>query len=224
MLVRETADTLLKMQRRIQELINGRTQLLATISHDLRSPITRLKLRIDSIEDDNLRDRIDADLTDMQTMLAGALNLARNDAFREKAIKLDIASLLNSICEDMIDEGKKVNVETPDVSILMTAKPGALKRAFINLINNALTYAGEVWVNASIQNGQTIITFQDNGPGIPEEDLNEVFKPYFRSRKTKEQPGTGLGLTIVREIIEHHQGNIKISNRSEGGLAVEITF
>ncbi len=222
-IIRETAMTMNKMQNRIQELLNNRTIMLAAISHDLRTPITRLKLRAQFIEDDQAH-KIIADLNEMDAMIMSILSFSREDVINEKKKVVDINALLTSICEDYIDEGQSVHCDIVESHIPFFGAPIALKRAFINIINNALKYADTAWIKLNFSADKITIVIEDDGPGIPEPEMPRVFHPYYRIEERIEMhsTGTGLGLTIANEVIKAHGGSIALNNHPNGGLVVEI--
>lgn len=223
--VQETASAMNRMQQRIQDLINTRTQILAAISHDLRTPITRIRLRTEFMTDEKQAQKISNDLTEMETMVRDVLSFASNDITREEKVKLDLNTLLLSICDDFAAQGERIHYQPRRARSHFTGCAVALKRVFTNLINNALKYAGEAWVKLAYKDDKIIITIEDNGPGIPENELTQVFQPYYRTANTaSSKPGTGLGMTIAYEIIHAHSGTIQLANRTEGGLQVTITL
>jgi signal transduction histidine kinase len=224
-LVRETASVMNKMQNRITNLIQTRTQMLAAISHDLRTPITRLKLRAQFISQDNYAKKIVEDLDEMEKMIDGILSFAREDNMQEKKVVFDFNSLLTSICEDFIDQNKPVHITTDEKQKPFLGSPLAIKRAISNIIQNALKYAGEVWVTFDYLYDQVVVMIEDNGPGIPEDALSKVFQPFYRVQNPDaNSTGVGLGLTIAHEVVHAHSGSITLKNRPEKGLCVTLTF
>ncbi len=223
-IVRETASAMNKMQNRIVDLVQTRTKMLAAISHDLRTPITRLKLRVQFLQNDEQAEKIIQDLNEMEIMINGVLTFSGEDVMHEKKTVFDVNSLLNSICEEFVDQGHQIQISTNDKRIPFLGSQIALKRSLTNVIQNALKYAGEVWVKFNYLSDKITIIIEDNGPGIPEDALTKVFEPYFRVGNPilQSNPGTGLGLTIANEVIRAHSGTITLQNREEGGLQVVI--
>lgn len=222
--VQEVTLALNQMQNRIAELIRHRTQLLAGISHDLRTPIARAQLRTQFIEESEHKTQLLNDLNEMEKMIAETLAFAREQVKKEAKISIDLVSLLESICNDAQDLGHNVSLYSDQHRIAFQGRPLALKRAFTNVINNAIRYGESATVRIA-QHKKTIeISVEDNGPGIPEEDLIAVFEPFYRSRhaKTKTNAGVGLGLSVVRDIVHAHQGEIILKNRLSRGLRVLI--
>ncbi len=224
--VRDTAHAMNQMQKRIQDLIRDRTQMLAAMSHDLRTPITRLRLRAQFIEDIEQREKNIADLNEMEVMIKETLDFAREDHGMKAKVKLDFASLLEAICHDYSDMGMQVEFMGCDERMLILGRSMALKRAFTNIINNALKYAGHARVILSRDKETIKILIEDDGPGIPEDELEKVLAPFYRGEKSRSRytGGTGLGLAVTRDTILAHQGFIKLENREEGGLRVIVAL
>ncbi|MCD8524940.1 MAG: ATP-binding protein [Gammaproteobacteria bacterium] len=224
-IVRETAQAMNTMQKRIQELIKDRTLMLAAISHDLRTPITRLKLRAQFIDNEELVEKIIHDLDEMESMISQTLSFAREDYSSKNKSKLDLVSILQSLCDDMHDMGHIVSLQTPEKKIPFLGRHLSLKRALSNIITNAIKYGHSADISIN-QNDQYItITVQDYGNGIPDNDLENVFKPFYRvdnSRSRNSTNGVGLGLAVAKEIIQHHGGTIQLSNQKNAGLCVTI--
>lgn len=226
LVVRETAQAMNRMQQRITDLVNDRTLLLAAISHDLRTPITRLKLRSDLIEDREIVKKNNRDLDEMESMIAEILTFARNDYTDEKKIKLDLNSFLQSICDELIDLDYPVTYHGSKKRVPFAARSLILKRCLSNLIQNAIKYGKTADITLSTQNSKIIITIDDQGPGIPEKELDQVFAPFYRCDQSRSRAiaGTGLGLAVARDAILAHSGTIQLINRDEGGLRVQIDF
>lgn len=226
-LARETASAMNKMQIRLQDLINTRTKMLAAISHDLRTPITRLKLRAYLIGNEEQAKKMVADLDEMEAMINGVLVFAREDFTRERKIIFDLNALLAAICDDHADQNHNIHAHLLKQRLPFLGSPLALKRTFNNLIQNALKYGNEVWLKLKCTSENIIIEIEDNGPGIPKQELNNVFQAYYRVQSTtiESSTGAGLGLTIAHEIIHAHRGTIKLKNRpNQSGLCVIITL
>jgi len=217
------------MQARIRHHISQRTHMLAAITHDLQTPVTRLRLRLEKVNDDELRDKLVGDLSAMQMMIKEGLDLARSIENNEAMRPMDIDSLLDSVCSDAVDAGQDVSFENkPGISIM--ARPQALRRCLTNLIDNAVKYGHHAKV--SIMPGKNAtgdvvhVYIRDGGNGIPEEYQSKVFEPFFRleTSRSRESGGTGLGLTIAENIAQQHGGKLKLSNLPEGGLEVRLTL
>ncbi len=213
------------MQKRLRSFIEDRTQMLAAISHDLRTPITRMRLRAEFVEDEEQRDKMLKDLDEMEAMIAATLSFARDDATREQRVQIDLADLLQSLCDQAADGGAAADYAGPR-RLAMFGAPMALKRAFSNLIDNALKYGNAVHVALEEGEGEVVVTVADEGPGIPENQLEKVFAAFYRveGSRSRETGGVGLGLAVVRSILRGHGGDIALSNRPEGGLQATVTL
>ncbi|HHG90748.1 MAG TPA: HAMP domain-containing protein [Devosia sp.] len=224
--VQRTARAFNVMQRRIRRFVEDRTQMLGAIAHDLGTPITRLRLRAEFIEDAELRAKMLRDLDDMQQMVASTLSFIREEATSEPQATVDIGSLLRRVCDDMNDAGELVELRELPRWVLLDCRPTALRRALGNLIGNALKYGGAAEVSLSVEPEKLLILIDDNGPGIPEDRQEDVFQPFYRleDSRNRETGGTGLGLAVARTIIRAHGGDIKLSNRSAGGLRARISL
>jgi signal transduction histidine kinase len=223
--VRRAARAFNEMQDRIRRFVHDRTQMIAAISHDLRTPITRLRLRADEVGDEEQQTKMLKDLEEMEEMIAAVLSFAREDGEAEPQSRLDLGALLQSICDDMADAGRAVTMEDAP-GVLFTGQRMALKRAFTNLIDNAVKYGK--CARARLLDSSECITVQidDEGPGIPESEHEKVFASFYRleQSRSRETGGTGLGLAFTRTIIRRHGGDIALHNRAEGGLRVVVTL
>jgi len=213
------------MQERIQAFVNDRTNMLVAIAHDLRTPITRLKLRTEFIEDDEERDKTVADLDQLETMISSVLSYAKGEHESEERSNLDLGALLHSVCTDMADLGRHVEFDGHG-SVAFMGRPLALKRAFTNLIDNAIKYGKCARVSLIRDRKHAIVRIEDDGPGIPEADAERVFEPFFRIDRGRnvDGGGTGLGLSLTRSIIRDHGGDIGLTNLHPKGLQVEVTL
>ena len=217
------------MQTRIRNHIQQGTQMLAAITHDLQTPLTRLRLRLEKVNDQELRDKLIGDLSSMQMMVKEGLDLARSMDSTEELRPLDIDSLLDSICEDAADAGHTIELLGKSKATIL-ARPQALKRCLNNLIDNAMKYGNSAQVKVELseeRNPKFIKIFiRDQGPGIPEDQLQRVFGPFYRieTSRSRETGGTGLGLTIALNIARQHNGNLVLKNRAEGGLEVCLSL
>ena len=211
------------MQERLRRYLDSRTSVLAAMSHDLRTPLTRLRLRVETIEDDAIRARCAADLDEMNSMIRGALGLFRGLNDDETAVDIDINALLEGLRDETVETGGVVTL-TGRANAPYKGRPLALKRCLGNLINNAIQYGKEA--NLSVEDGAALeIRIRDRGPGIPDTQLEQVFEPFFRleSSRSRDTGGTGLGLSIARDIVQAHGGSIALKN-VEGGLEATITL
>jgi len=224
--VRRAAHAFNVMQRRIRRFVDDRTQMLAAISHDLRTPITRLKLRAEFVEDDAERIRMLADLDEMEKMIAATLAFARDDAAHEDRRPTDVAALVQGLVDDLAATGARASYAGLD-RLVLAARPMALKRAVANLLDNAVKYGhGARAALAEGEDGDVRLVVDDDGPGIPEADRERVFSPFVRleTSRSRDTGGTGLGLSVARAAIRAHGGDIRLDNRPEGGLRVIVTL
>ena len=214
-----------QMQERLRRLIDDRTRMLAAISHDLRTHLTRLKLRIEFIDDAEQQSKALSDIDAMQLMLESTLSFARDDNQTEARTEFDLAVLLQSLCEDFADAGHRVSYLGPE-RLTVNGRPIALQRAFTNLIDNAVNYGNEAKVTLSQREGGVLISVEDRGPGIPEDQREQVFAPFFRleSSRNRETGGTGLGLAVARSVARRHGGDIVLEDRPGGGLRARVTL
>lgn len=217
--VREAARAFNTMQKRIRQDIEERERFLAAVSHDLRTPVTRLRLRSELLKDEHLRERNLRDLDEMQQMLTGALDLLRGKAVDEAVSPLDMVALLESLVDDQAEAGHTVSLTAP-AAARVEGRPQALRRAIGNLIDNALKYGQRAHIELQTDNDGARVIVEDEGPGLPEAELDQVFEPFYRveSSRNRETGGVGLGLAIVRQIARKHGGDVTLSNRPSGGL------
>ncbi len=223
-IVREAINSMNKMQERILALIKERTLTLAALSHDLRTPLTRLRLKAQFIRDQEQRDKFIYDLDEMQQMLNDTLILAKQHYKPQKMHSLDIVSLVEAICADMNELGCDVKFSATITRKVIKGDPLLLKRAIGNIINNAVKYGKAAVVNLEISAKNVIVTIDDRGPGIATAELDNVFEPFYRteSSRSKETGGTGLGLAIAKAVILSHDGVVSLSNLKAQGLRVTI--
>ncbi len=225
-MVHDTALTMKKMQFRIQDLVTHNAKLLGAISHDLRTPITRIKLRADLINDASLSDKIIVDAEEIEKMISELLSYTQNAAYKEKKKPVNMNGLLLITCYEFMDAGHHIETQGLETNIPYLIAKNSLKRCFNNILSNAFKFSDKVIVTSKKIEEQIIITIEDNGPGIPESELENVMKPFYRTQAGKKasSTGAGLGLAIVAEVMHYHQGDIQLLNRPEGGLCVRLTF
>ena len=211
-----------RMAKRINRHLNQRAEMLSGISHDLRTPLTRLKLQLAMLNQKDLSKEMSKDIDEMEKMLNDYLQFAKNQA-QENTSKIDLTLLFNSIKNQFASE--KLTIYSKE-KIELEVRPSALKRSFVNIIQNGLTYGNNVIVNIQKGNNRALITIEDDGPGIPEDQYKNVFKPFFRLDKSRSpnQSGVGLGLAIVEDIINAHGGAIQLGKSKDGGLQVRVTL
>jgi signal transduction histidine kinase len=222
--IRFVAQALNRMRERITGLIEDRTRMLAAISHDLRTPITRMRLRSEFIEDDVHRARMLADLDQMRSMLESVLSFLRNGRRLEAMTLVDIASTLQLVADQFADIGHKVNYAGPDHA-MATVRPDDLLRTVTNLVENATRFGAEATIRLAMSDGNAIVDVEDDGPGISDEQKDNMLEPFVRgdsARNMDEAAGFGLGLSIARAIVLAHGGELSLHDSEPHGLRVRI--
>ncbi len=223
--MRQASHAFNNMQVRLRNLIENRTRLLAAISHDLRTPLTLLRLRAENVENRQEREKMLATIAEMDSMIEATLKFARDEATAETRRPTDITSLVQSITDDLSETGCPVTM-TPAQPLICECRPAALKRALSNLIDNAIKYGktAHLAINATAKTIE--ITIDDDGPGIPDQELSRVFEPFYRveGSRSRETGGVGLGLAIAQSIVQSHGGELILRNRTAGGLRASITL
>jgi len=219
------AHALNTMQARLIGYLDERTRVLAAMSHDLKTPLTRLRLRAELLEDPALKSKIAADLDEMQSMVGGALDFLRGAGSGEPVKPVDMAALLESLQADMQEMGGEVRIEGAALKPF-PGKPQALKRCLWNLLDNAVKYGKRARVAVDDNDQRLEIRIRDEGPGIPASEIEKVFEPFYRveASRSRETGGTGLGLSIARGIAEDHGGRLTLRNRAQGGLESILTL
>lgn len=212
-----------RMQDRLRRLIESRTQMLAALSHDLRTPLTLLRLRTEEFADAGERDKMLATIGEMNEMIESMLTFARDEVRAEPRRKADITALIASVVDDMADAGLTVSM-TAAPPLILDCQPGALKRAVTNLLDNAVKYGECARVTIDSTPAAIEINIDDDGPGIPEEELPRVFQPFYRveDSRSRDTGGTGLGLAIAQSIVQAHGGALSLLNRPGGGLRASM--
>lgn len=223
--VAQTARAFNEMQRRVRKLLADRTAMLAAVSHDLRTPITRLRLRAELLDDTEQQQKIVSDITEMEEMVNSTLAFFRDDAIAEARRPLDLGSLVRTIVDDSVDLGQDVKLERCDACVV-DGRPVALKRALVNLVENAVKYGDRARIRLIGEAHDAILTIEDDGPGIPEARKDDVFEPFVRleTSRSRETGGVGLGLALVRSVIRAHDGSVTIENVPGHGLRATVTL
>ena len=222
--IRSVARALNRMRERITALIDDRTKMLAAISHDLRTPITRMRLRSEFIEDDIHRRHMLVDLDQMRTMLESVLSFLRNDRKLEPMTLVDIASTLQLVTDQFADMGHKVAYDGPEHA-MATVRPDDLYRTITNLVENAVRFGAESTIRLRMEPDRVTIDVEDNGPGISDERKSVMLEPFVRgddARNMDEATGFGLGLSIARGIVQAHGGQLSLNDRHPHGLIVRV--
>lgn len=223
--LRRAARAFNRMQGRLRRLVGDRTLMLAAISHDLRTALTRLRLRTEFIGDDTQRARAEGDVAEMQAMLEATLAFARDEATEEAHEPVDLASMAQALCDNASDAGGAARYDGP-ARLVLSCPPAALRRALANLIDNAIAYGGEADVGLAEDADSVRFTIADRGPGIPEAQREAVFAPFRRleTSRSRETGGSGLGLAIARTAVRRCGGDIALGDRAGGGLEAVVTL
>lgn len=220
---RQAARAFNAMQGRLRSLIENRTRLLAAISHDLRTPLTLLRLRAETVADAAERERMISTIDEMDGLIGATLAFARDEARSEPRRVADVTALAQSAVDDLADAGQDVTM-APGAAVVCECQPAALKRALGNLLDNAIKYGGAATVSVSGGPAEVIVAIEDKGPGIPQDALERVFEPFYRvdDSRSRETGGVGLGLAIARSLVQAMGGELVLENRPEGGLRAAI--
>ncbi|MCT9000160.1 ATP-binding protein [Chelativorans intermedius] len=225
--IAQVADALDDMRTRIRALIDDRTRMLAAVSHDLRTPLTRLRLRAERIADEQLRESMLNEITRITRMIDETLDYLREDVRSEGMSRIDLPSVLQTICAEFADVGHAVAYQGP-ARLTWTGRPAALRRAIANVVENAVKHGSAVTVALhSEDDGAVEIEVADDGPGIPAAMREKVFDPFFKgdnARGSAKPSGFGLGLSIARDVVASHGGTIELLDRQPCGLIVRLSL
>lgn len=223
---REATRVFNQMQQHIRAQLAQRDQFVAAVSHDLRTPLTRLALRVESLQDAGERQRFSRDIAEMDTMIRATLDYLRGAADAEPWVALDVASLVGSLVHDQQDSGQDVQLVTPAATALspVRAQASSLRRCIANLLDNAVRYGGKAELQLVEEGADLCIRVLDRGPGIPEEALDKVLEPFYRveSSRNRNTGGVGLGLASASDIARRHGGRLQLRNRAGGGLEASL--
>lgn len=213
------------LQARLTAYLNERTSVLAAMSHDLKTPVTRLRLRAELLGDPQLRLKFTRDLEEMEAMVAATLDFLRGYGSAEATQPVDMTALLESLQSDLAEVGSQVSIEGRPLRPY-TGRPAALKRRLSNLVENAVKYGQSASIEVNDNAERLQISIRDHGPGIPEAEVKRVFEPFYRleGSRSRDTGGTGLGLTIAKSIAELHGGRLTLENRAAGGLDARLTL
>lgn len=215
--IRQTAEAFNRMQERLDRFVKDRTRMLAAISHDLRTPLTSLRLRAEFVTDPEVQEKMLNTIGEIQTMTEATLAFVQEDATAEATRAVDLSALVESLCDDLAELGHNVSF-IDGAAINYRCRPDALRRAIRNLIENAVRYGERARVSVSRSVKSIDIVVEDDGPGIPDEVMEQVFAPFYRleDSRNRETGGVGLGLSIARAIARHHGGDVILVNRAKG--------
>jgi signal transduction histidine kinase len=222
--IAQAARALNEMRQRVRSLVDERTRMLVAVSHDLRTPLTRLRLRIERLRDHPVQAAMLEEIATINEMLSETLAYMREVGQTEAAAPTDLPSLLQTICAQFGDTGHDVVYRGPD-RLVLSCRPHGLTRAVTNLVDNATKFGAAVEVGVTSRDGEVLIEVRDDGPGVPAAMLASVFEPFFKGDNARSQQGSGgfgLGLSIVREIAERHGGGVEIENRRPHGLTARL--
>ena len=222
---RETVRAFNRMRGRLDRYVRDRTAMLAAVSHDLRTPITSLRLHAEFVEDAETRAKIVAALDEMQRMTEDTLAFIREDMRREETRRVDLHALLDSVAADLSELGRDIEVAESE-RVLIACRATALRRALRNLLENAAAYGTRATARIDRDGSGVCVVIEDEGPGIPEDDLERVFEPFVRleASRSRDTGGSGLGLAIARSIVRGHGGDVHLENRAEGGLRARVSL
>jgi signal transduction histidine kinase len=221
--VQETTAAFNAMQDRLLRFVRDRTRMLAAISHDFRTPITSLRLRAEMVEDEELKSAMTRTLDEMREMVQATLIFASESVTDEETRMVDLVSLVEAVADDELTLGHQVEIKSPD-RLPYRCRPTSLKRAIVNLTENAIRYGERARLTLTAGVNSIRIRIEDDGPGIPQEKLEEVFEPFTRLEisRNPDTGGVGLGLAVARSCVRAHGGDVILSNMAEHGLRAEI--
>lgn len=223
--LRRAARAFNSMQERLARYLKSRVTALSAISHDLKTPITRMRLRAELIEDGKLRESLLRDMSELETMVRSALEFIRGLDSVEPPQPTDINALIESVCDDYRESGHEVITEG-EARMPYPAQPQALKHCLLNIVDNACKYGNKARIQIQDNERELVIKVRDYGSGVPEAELEKVFEPFYRceSSRSRNTGGTGLGLAIARNVAQLHHGRITVQNHPQGGLEATLAL
>jgi len=212
------------MQERLKRYVSNRTTMIAAIAHDLRTPLTRLRFRIESVPDE-LKPKLAADLDEMEAMISATLAFVQDATRTGERTKLEVSSLVETVMDEAAETGADAAVEHAERAVV-DGDPIALKRLVTNLVDNALKFGSSARGRVFAEAGMAVVEVDDDGPGVPEGEIERAFEPFQRleGSRSRETGGAGLGLAVVRAIARGHGGEVTLLNRAEGGLRARVTL
>ncbi len=221
---REATRVFNQMQQRIRQQIAEREHFVAAVSHDLRTPLTRLRLRAESVQEATLREGWCRDVAEMEALVGATLDYLSGTAAPEPFVVVDMEALVNSLLDDELDCGHRVSLSGQ--ARPLSGQPRALRRCLDNLVGNAIRYGSEARIELSDAPRALTITVRDRGPGLPAEELDKVMEPFYRveASRHRDHGGVGLGLAIARDVARKHGGHLSLSNLPQGGLLARLTL
>jgi signal transduction histidine kinase len=224
--VRSLIGAFNRMQSRIAELVRNRTFMLAAISHDLRTYLTRLRLRVEMMPDADMRERATRDVEEMDALLNDALTFARTSFANGRSERVDLVDIVRRECAERSAAGSNVKADLPSTPLTIWGESAALARVAGNLIDNALKYGGEAMVTVSQHGAEAVMLVDDRGPGIPAAERERIFEPFLRleASRNRDRGGAGLGLAIARHLILSLAGTIAVEDRPGGGARFRVTL
>ena len=220
--VRQAASAFNEMQERLRRYVDDRTAMVGAVAHDLRTPLTRLRFRVEGAPDP-LREKMVADMDQMDAMISSALAFVRDATQPFERRRLELSSLVESVAVEMAETGLKVGADNT-APVIIDGDPVALRRLVANLLDNAVKFGSCAEARVYREGGTAIIEVDDNGPGIPEREHERVFEPFQRGEpsRSRETGGAGLGLAVVRSVARAHGGEATLANREAGGLRASV--
>jgi signal transduction histidine kinase len=228
--VRQTAQVFNAMAQRLRRQFDAQSLLMAAISHDLRTPLARLRLRLETMDElsaaDSLAKRCVADVREMDTLIGGVLDMMREGHARGGRERVDMAALVQSLVDDLAEQHHPAHVASSVPEAIVLSQPAALRRVLGNLLGNALRHGGSAAVTVCTSDDDVQVLVEDVGPGIPVDQLEAVFEPFYRldASRSRDTGGTGLGLYVARDLAQRNGGHLTLANRPEGGLRARLTM
>ncbi|NEX93215.1 ATP-binding protein, partial [Caulobacter sp. 17J65-9] len=217
--VRAAAAAFNDMQDKLRAYLEERTSMIAAIAHDLRTPLMRLRFRLEAAPEE-AREKMAADVAEMDGMISQALAFVRGETVQETRAPLDLAALAAAVVDDLAETGVAASLANAEAATVF-GDPVGLRRMLANLVENAAKFGAAARVTLKVEGGRAVLTVEDDGPGLPEAELERVFEPFHRAEpsRSRDTGGVGLGLAVARSIARAHGGDIRLANRPEGGLS-----
>jgi signal transduction histidine kinase len=210
------------MQARLRRYVEDRTAMVAAVAHDLRTPLTRLRFRIEAVPEEQ-RVKMQADIEQMEQMISATLAFVRDSSRPGERTRLELSSLLETLCDEMAETGSDTDIEARGEKVVIEGDPMALRRLFANLLENAVKFGGRARARVFREGANAVVEIADEGPGIPPAEVERVFEPFYRGEpsRSRKTGGIGLGLAVARSIARAHGGDVILLNRS-GGLTARV--